>query len=224
MCIYMPPLGHLLVGSQVDAYKGDVDDYSCISYDSFMGDNVNNIINVPIIKWLQALVAMPDRLKNAFTAAAFLANQAWMLYSGKAHTLNVWYDMGADTVVPVISVAGIIIVSIVLSTYLFALLALSVYAYVFPRWTGQFNSFTMLRLGAAIGQDQVPLMVGEKTDKIDVLDKIPGQVGDVAEPQEEIGRLGLGAPAMVDMKRRYECYRHDDRMYEIQSIYGSRRC
>jgi len=201
VCLYVLPLGNLL-GELTDPYG----EYPCISQFHFcMGDGSS-----PIRSWLQDLLDDPEGLANAFTAAAFLANQAWMLYSGASHSLYISYDMGADTVIPVISVAGVVIISILLFLYLLALLAMSVYASIHTRWTSRLDAFTMLRLGAAIGHDKVPLKAGQQTDMIEVLDEIPGRVEDAAGEQEEIGRLGLGALAMLDVGKRYECYKEDE--------------
>ncbi|KAJ7720622.1 hypothetical protein B0H16DRAFT_1792651 [Mycena metata] len=63
-----------------------------------------------------------DLIANAFSAAAFLANQAWMLSSVVEPGFLVNYDLGADMQVPVISLMGIIVVSVVLGLFLLLLL------------------------------------------------------------------------------------------------------
>lgn len=203
----MAPLGFLLadkfgrtvIGNEVDR---------CI-----MDDKGSAGIYAPqseMFEWIKNFQYDTERLSNAFTVATFLANQAWMLNNVDvgSHSLYISYDLGADTEVPVISEAGIRLVSALLGLDLLALLAMAFYAYLSPRWTDQLDAFTMMRLGAAMA-DKVPLMVGRQTDKIKVLDEIPGWIGDTAEKDEEIGRLGLGAPVTVNRKRRYICYEGD---------------
>ncbi|TKA69315.1 hypothetical protein B0A49_09449 [Cryomyces minteri] len=164
-------------------------------------------LQAELADWTDNFIDNDERMTNALTAAAFLANKAWILHNTDGHTLAVSYDQGADTQVPVISRKGVITISALLAIYLLALVATAVYACLSPRWTNQLDSFTMMRLGAAIA-DKIPLMVGRRTDKIKALDEIPGWIGDVGK-DEETGRLGLGAPAIVSTGRRYECYEGD---------------
>jgi hypothetical protein len=78
--------------------------------------------------------------------------------------------LGFNTQIPVLSRRGLILISIILGLDILMLLSLTVYAPFTPGWTSTFDSFTMMRMGAAIAED-VPLLVGRETDKIDVLDK-----------------------------------------------------
>lgn len=207
-CMDLAPLGFLLADDLGQTVVGNQVDY-CIRNNA--GGRNGNDIQDEMISWITNFANGNERLSNAFTAAAFLANQAWMLNNqGTGHkSLSISYDLGADSEVPVISRAGIILISVLLGLDLLALLVMAIYATIWPRWTNQLDSFTMLRLGAAMAE-KVPLMVGRRTDHIKALDEIPGWIGDVAEPDEEFGRLGLGAPTMVSRKRRYRCYDGDD--------------
>ena len=93
-------------------------------------------------------------ITNAFTAAGFLANQAWLQSLGPYdQTWQVTYDMGADTIIPVISDAGIAIVSLLLGVFLTCLLSLAVYGAWVPRWTDQLDAFAILRLGAGFADE-----------------------------------------------------------------------
>ncbi|KAJ7779902.1 hypothetical protein B0H16DRAFT_1878518 [Mycena metata] len=97
-----------------------------------------------------------DRIANAFSAAAFLANQAWML-SVTYGQLVVNYDLGADMQVPVLSLRGIIVVSVVLALFLAVLLGVALYAWRTPTWTTTLDAFAMLRIGAVVGQRWGPV-------------------------------------------------------------------
>jgi hypothetical protein len=108
--------------------------------------------------------------------------------------------------------------------YLFPLLALAVYGVVFPRWTEQLDSFAMMRIGAAVGEKLLPLPVGKNLDKIRVLDRLPGTIGDAAVSDENedgnsnntpkaIGELGMGGTGGFGVRlrrnKRYRCYPGD---------------
>jgi hypothetical protein len=171
-------------------------------------------LNDYLASWITTFQLDTTLLSNAFTSAAFLANQAWLMRNvgpdqGQGQrTLTVNYDLGADTVVPTISRAGIIVVSVVLGLFVIGLFALAVYSALTPKWTARFDAFAMMRIGAAMA-DEVPLLVLRELDRIAVLDKLPGRVGDTTEGDELIGHLGLGAPNVISGKKRYACYPGD---------------
>ncbi|KAL2008915.1 hypothetical protein VTN00DRAFT_7109 [Thermoascus crustaceus] len=142
----------------------------------------------PFRNWLNYLYEpyYVKKLNNAFTAAAFLANQTWMPYNVQTlmgRSLTVASDPGVDTDVPVI--------------YLTALLGISTYAYYYPRWTDTLDAFAMMRLGATIA-DKVPLLVTYRSDGIQALDEVPGWIGEAEKgegngEEEDIARLELGS-------------------------------
>ncbi|KAJ5355679.1 hypothetical protein N7517_010288 [Penicillium concentricum] len=182
--------------------------YSCTpSQDGGTDDpEVDNVI----AEWLNTLFANDaDIVKNVFDVAAFIANQAWMESSidDESKNLEISFDMGSDTQIPVISRGGLILVSILLALEIFILLPLAVYAAIIPRWTSSLDSFTMMRIGAAVA-DKMPLLLGRETDKVDVLDQLPGYVGDQSEESDVIGKLGLGAqtPLAARRNKRFESY------------------
>ncbi|KAF2151446.1 hypothetical protein K461DRAFT_322696 [Myriangium duriaei CBS 260.36] len=91
------------------------------------------------------------RIENAFEAAAFLANEAWMTNPSKSEgSLSVSFDVGVDTQVPHISHTGIIVVSSLLGIYTVALIGTALYCWYVPTWTSKLDAFAMLRLGAAM--------------------------------------------------------------------------
>lgn len=129
--------------------------------------------------------------------------------------LSINYDYGSDTQVSVISMTGIIVISTLLGLYLLSLFVVAICASFRPRWTNQFDAFTMMILGAAMAE-KVPLKFGLQTDGIRVLDQMPGWIRDVADEHEVAGRLGLGAPIGINRKRRYECYEADRENFRMQ--------
>lgn len=66
----------------------------------------------------------------------------------------------------------------------------------------------MMRIGATIA-DSVPFKVANDTSKIDVLDRVPGTVGDVSGNHHAAGgagEIGLGAAHSLSTSRRYDSY------------------
>ncbi|ETS73712.1 hypothetical protein PFICI_14658 [Pestalotiopsis fici W106-1] len=150
------------------------------------------------------------RIVNAFEAAAFITNEVWMVDNfhlpyGK---LVVNYDMGEDTQKPSISLGGIVVISILLCLDLLSLAALALYSARVPRWTEQLDSLAMMRLGAVMA-DELPLQVASKSDRISILDEMPGCIGDATGGEGTVGELGIGAKTPLHARRRYTCYEGD---------------
>jgi hypothetical protein len=136
-----------------------------VSYGTYPGcvqnlKNEDDALHREIETWLFSLAAgsSPEVVNNAFEAAAFLANEAWLVQSTPNPTLSVNFDLGADTEIPVISLAGIILISVLLLIYLVALCALAIYSVSTPVWTATLDAYDMMRIGAAVSVDCVPLM------------------------------------------------------------------
>ena len=168
--------------------------------------------------WLRHFQADDEEvMENAFNAAAFLATKAWMENQVvvAARSLTVTMDMGADTQVPSISPAGMFIISILLAIFLLSLSAMALYSTWQIRWTRQLDAFAMMRLGAAM-RDQVPLLVGNRTDKIGALDRMPGWIGD-EDADAEIGSLAVGARNALRKGRRYHSYEAEDEPWPVMT-------
>lgn len=149
-----------------------------------------------------------EQITNAFTSAAFLANEVMFSSEG---SWRVSSDYGTDTEVPVISLPSIIAISALICVFLTMLLSLAWYASSRVRWTEQLDSFAMLRIGASIPDKlQFRTIDVEDEEKIGTLDKLPGWIGDVTEGEGEIGRLALGGRGRLDGRRKFEAYDVDD--------------
>ena len=131
-------------------------------------------------------------IENAFEAAAFLANEAWLMNNDVAKTFTVNYDLGENSEVPVISDGGIVTVSVLLMLYLCSLLAMAVYSAWGPRWTKELDAFAMMRIGASMA-GRFPLLAANEADKIRALDDTPGWIGDAMAGETKVGELALGA-------------------------------
>ncbi|KAK4554813.1 hypothetical protein LTR86_007961 [Recurvomyces mirabilis] len=160
--------------------------------------------------WLRTfqVIDVPT-MGNAFDAAAFLATKAWLenQIPNSGRTLSVSIDLGVDTQVPAISVAGIVFISTLLAIFLLSLLAMAIFSSMHVRWTSQLDAFAMMRVGAAVGS-HVPFMVGRKQNQIAVLDRLPGWIGD-EQVDHDRGSLGIGARAALQKDRKYYCYEGD---------------
>ena len=150
-----------------------------------------------------------DRITNAFTSAAFLANEAWLSSTAFMKTWSVTYDHGADTLVPVISRTGILVISILLGVFLASLLGLAIYSAVLPRWTDQLDAFAMLRIGASIS-DKIQFRAIPNAQRVHVLDELPGWIGDAASGEDAQGELALGGPGRLDRKQKFAAYVVED--------------
>jgi hypothetical protein len=142
------------------------------------------------------------RMKETLSTAMYLANYI-LLTKDMFDVSEVYYDMGADTKVPVIKKLGVIVVSVLLGVYLLGLGTMAWYAYSTPTWTSTLDSFAMMRLGAAMA-DRLPLLLGVD-DEVSVLDETQGWIGDAA-PEAEVGRLELGASTELRNGREYFSY------------------
>lgn len=150
----------------------------------------------------------PRLIQNAFSSAAFLAIDTMMINIDlggwlPAPTVDLCYDMGADLQIPSISLAGVIFVSILLAVDLLCLLALALYSSWIPRWTGQLDSFAMMRIGASISE-KVPLLATDDPGRIQALDNTPGWMGNSS--QNDIGGLCLGGERPLTKTKYYRGY------------------
>lgn len=146
-----------------------------------------------------------ERIQNAFSGAAFLANEAWMTQNPSSTGLAVSYDLGADTEVPVISRAGIVVISTLLGLYLLGVLSMALYAARVPRRTDTLDAFAMMRIGAAAG-DRVPLLICKDADRVAALDEMPGGFGNATGGEGQEGEVAIGAQTPLGGKREYRSY------------------
>lgn len=146
---------------------------------------------------------------NAFAAAVYLATEAWFTARQDIWgSREVYFDPGADTMIPTMSRAGMIVLSLLLGIYLSCIIALSVYSSRKPRWTQQLDSFSMMRIGAEM-HEILPLKVGLEIGAIRVLDETPGFVGDATGGEGNVGVLGIGYTTALNGVRHYESYQAD---------------
>ncbi|KAF2721973.1 hypothetical protein K431DRAFT_62802 [Polychaeton citri CBS 116435] len=205
LCVEQEPMMALLETNRV-ANRGTFAD---ALYPGCIRGRSNQISNVhlEVEQWIMAFANgfSQDQIVNAFEAAAFLANQAWLLQSSYNPSMWVSYDPGADTEIPVISKAGIVLISVLLFVYLTAMFSMAWYCSRTPTWTSDLDAFAMMRIGAAMS-DQIDFACVEDVDKVRILDETPGWIGDLTEDQGAVGELGLGASMPLTRLREVRCY------------------
>lgn len=199
-CIDLSPLGHLFPRVSEISY--------CI--DNSDGGQNGEDIRFQIVNWLRNFLQQNDTIETAFNAAAYIATKAWLEDNVSTidffrDSLAVSSDMGADSLIPVISLAGVVVVSILLGIQLLILFAMAIYAAWSPRWTKKLDSFAMMRIGASISQ-HVPLLLAHKLELVHEVKDVPGWMGDQMPECEEVGVLGLGGPIPLTKGREYASY------------------
>jgi hypothetical protein len=217
VCGYLLPLAALLLDTGLYGHPdlGSTVRSPCIFKSEGKGGAG---VRCEVSRWLVLFTnyTTPERLSNTFTAAAFLANQNWLLNqapaSGGDH-LAVYYDRGMEIQAPIISTAGIVIVSVLLGLYLVVLFALAVYAAWTPRWTRTLDSFAMMRVGAAYGS-HFPLKVGSGIHDVEEVHRLPGTMGAAGGDGGTVRRLEIGAKGRIGpgIYLRYRSLKASDRL------------
>lgn len=208
-CVDQAPLFGLLTDTLNQAQIGN-DDAWCLTNTVENHDNLQR----QIVNWILALYwntwdgYAGERIQNAWTAAAFIANEQWLMSSAFESVNMNWglsYDYGADSLKPVISPSAKLGISVLLGIFLSALLGLALYAACTPRWTDDLDGFALVRLGAAMSGD-LRLRVAHGQDGIAELDRLPGWVGDATNGEGPVGELGVGVGSALRRGREYIAY------------------
>ncbi|KAL5043589.1 hypothetical protein BDW71DRAFT_216199 [Aspergillus fruticulosus] len=173
-----------------------------------------------IADWLRGFNYGIDPLTRVFTAAAFFANKQWTrgrtMYRDD-RTLTISHNMGSDLKVPAISLAGVILVSILLGVHVLGLLVLGGYSSWSVRWTRTLDSFAMVPMASALNPP-LDMLLSNSFRRLDVFDKTPGWVGDAAAaessaPGSEFGRMGVGAAMRVRRGVKFAAYHYGPQAY-----------
>lgn len=97
--------------------------------------------------------------------------------------------------------------SVLMLLYIIPLLCLALYSAATSRWTHTLDAFTMLRMGAAFGQEHLPFLIGTVTKEIQALDDLPGVVRDISGPDDKIRQLALGVGGgPLQVSKQYMAY------------------
>jgi hypothetical protein len=137
-----------------------------------------------------------------------IANTRWLSGrriedEGNKKYVVVHVDSGVPSFKPKISLAGVVVGSILLGLHLLGLVVLTVYASRTELWVGRLGAEAMVKMGMVYA-DQLGRADSEKEWDLAV-NNLPGYIGD-ERPNEEIGRLRLGEMSGLGMRkgRKYE--------------------
>lgn len=170
LCASLTPL--MSIHSDINGTKSRLS--SCIS--NMAGGDNGEAVNSLIADWLYELFIKtePWRIERMFTSAAFLANQAWLLYRRGLPSLTVYRDFGLDTQVPSVSLAGVVTISVLIAIHILALSSFAAYA---AKKSGvvdsKLDAWAMMKIGASHA-DSLPSDKG--ADKVPELDQLSGRL------------------------------------------------
>jgi hypothetical protein len=218
-CVELAPLMNLFSAKPSQYIAQD----TCVSIYLNTGSSLYSNAHQIIAKWLLAIYDSSWNHPNIFTTAAFLSNKQWV--ESLQPIYAIYRDPGLEMEIPDISLAGVIVVSILLGPYLLLLLALCCYGSWAPRWTQRLDSFAMLRFGAALGDGVFPMLLAYDMKGVKELDEIPGVIRDVGPITDDaiipINRIGLWGGKPLQNIRRYECYEADNegmKSWEVNQV------
>ncbi|KAJ5619083.1 hypothetical protein N7510_003067 [Penicillium lagena] len=207
-CIALAPAMNLFSNSSDD-------NEFCINID-FSDPSENNAHGI-VEDWIATIYLNPGNIPNAFTSAAFLSNKN--LVESMQASWAIHQDLGTEMKIPDISLGGIVAVSVLMGLYLLPLVALALYASLYPRWTRRLDSFAMLRLGASMGEEVFPMLVAYDKNAIRELDEIPGVVREIGHASgtesSPVGRIGLGGGKPLQGLRKYQCFEGDNQFMSM---------
>lgn len=195
----VPFLGMLKSAPNISTHFENVmikDDVSrCFSSDAHSIEDAG-LDGMAFLRWLNWDPKAGEGMADAFTAAAFLANELWLTNYDRDRDLGVASNAGKPVPVPSISRTGVIVISVLIGVQQLALLALVAYSFHIPRWTSHLDAFAMLRIGSSLADKIHFRMVGDQksmsASKVQSLDKLPGWIGDETHGDGELGKLAMG--------------------------------
>lgn len=140
----------------------------------------------------------------ALTLATYAAGNAILNLGPTLDDFGEYYiftSPGTNIQKPTITLAGIVVVSLLLAMQIIGLTLLAIYASRSATWTESLDSWAMLRLGAEIGREEMPAVSALEAREAEVLDEQKGWVGDmgfeVREGKVDVRELGLGGKGRV---------------------------
>lgn len=168
------------------------------------------INDYPADDWFGSFSASSADASSAFTQAGFLAIKAMFDSDLEYGYMSIYSntDAPAQITLPSLSLPAMIASSVLFGLYMIPLLCLALYAAFSHRWTDTLDAFTMLRMGAALGQKDLPLLVGKNKRKIEILDSLPGVVRDISGPDDLVRQLAFGVEGggPLQPRKRYLAY------------------
>ncbi|PYI03330.1 hypothetical protein BO78DRAFT_472076 [Aspergillus sclerotiicarbonarius CBS 121057] len=163
----------------------------------------NEVLYLELLYTVYTWIASFNVTQTAATAlniATYFANEAVLTNTaaqGYAHnSREIYFDSGTVVIKPKWSLAGVITISILIGIQILGLCLIVVYCHSVPTWTGSFDAFAMLRMGAELQRAQHVRFAGIRdTDKQDLatLARIDGLVGVVDSHKQQMSEEGREA-------------------------------
>ena len=152
----------------------------------------------------------PAKATAALTLATYAASNAILNVGPGLQDFLLLACAGSGLQKPTMSVATMVVITLLLAAQLAGLAFLAFYASRHPSWTESLDAWAMLRIGAEIGSD-VPAVSALKAQRATILDEQKGWVGDAGverrEGQVEWRELVLGGRERVRGRAMYRIIR-----------------
>ncbi|TAQ87222.1 hypothetical protein B7494_g4454 [Chlorociboria aeruginascens] len=132
--------------------------------------------------------------KKALEVGMFFANEAWLVQTAAATYLtgarNIYTSPGTPMFRPAKTLAGTIIVSVLIFLQIIGLSILAWYVYTVPTWTNVLDSMAVSQLAKSVDDDKIPPLGYSNDEELAKLKDVDGLVGiadeDDLQPQDEI--------------------------------------
>jgi hypothetical protein len=142
--------------------------------------------------------------KEALEVAMFKANEAWLeeTASQGPFARNIYTSPGSPVVRPSKTVAGTVIVSVLLSLQITGLLILAWYIYTVPTWTTAFDSIAVAQLAKSIDDDYIPPIGYPDGETMEKLKDVDGLVGIAGKDFDVVSSTSEMLEAAEDSRHR----------------------
>jgi hypothetical protein len=155
------------------------------------------------VNTLISLFTAEAHAQMGLTVAAFLANKAWLAPDGSSRyaygtSRTIHVDRGVPTIRTSLSIAGIIVGSVLLGAHLLGLLELALYTVIKKPFMPYLGAEVMAKAGTACAEI-LGAAEGDKQSK-EAAAACKGFVDD-ERAGNEVGRMAFGAPAGWSRKR-----------------------
>ncbi|KAL2045792.1 hypothetical protein ABVK25_012054 [Lepraria finkii] len=167
----------------------------------------NALVNA-LFDWLHAFRNASDA-ESAFNLTIYSAHKS--LLTAQATDVDdgnlTSTKPGHDIQKPDIPLPALIVISALLAIQILCLAGLALYASWYHTWTNSFDAFALLRMGASLGQEELPLISNVKASTMFSLDEREGWIGaSVPAGQQDDtspGVLAIGGRHRMERNRLY---------------------
>ena len=174
------------------------------------GADANALVNA-LFDWLPAFQDV-SAVETAFNLTLYSAHKS--LLTAEASPLSAIFSKpGYDIQKPQIPLGALIVITTLLSIQILCLAGLALYASLHHTWTNSLDAFALLRMGASLGREELPLISSVKASALLTLDEREGWIGASVPPgQQDDGSpavLAIGGLQRTEENRRYQTVLND---------------